>query len=285
MNMHRSRGVCGRLVVLLSVLATIPAAWAQETPRAPAGRTDAEKEIFLQTAEILSLEEIGIGFTGTQRATLNDGGFTHDAHIQSVDVFRRGITQLLDRVEINFRDSYKFNIAGYRLDRLLDLNVVPVSVERTVQRKPASVTWWVDDVQMMEQDRLNDGIQPPDLEAWNDQMSTSKIFTELIYNIDANAGNFLITGDWKLHLIDFTRAFRHFDTLREPENIGSRIDRSLYEGLRALDKGRLEEVMDGLLGGSEIDGILGRRDVILEILDAQIAEKGEAAVVYDVPGD
>ena len=129
MNMHRSRAVCGRLVVLLSVLA-IPAAWAQETPRALAGRTDAEKEIFLQTAEILSLEEIGIGFTGTQRATLNDGSFTHDAHIQSVDVFRRGITQLLDRVEINFRDSYKFNIAGYRLDRLLDLNVVPVSVER-----------------------------------------------------------------------------------------------------------------------------------------------------------
>ena len=116
-------------------------------------------------------------------------------------------------------------------------------------------------------------------------MSTSKIFTELIYNIDANAGNFLITGDWKLHLIDFTRAFRHFDTLREPENIGSRIDRRLYEGLRALDKGRLEEVMDGLLGGSEIDGILGRRDIILEILDAQIAEKGEAAVVYDMPGD
>ena len=42
--------------------------------------------------------------------------------------------------------------------------------------------------------------------------------------------------------------------------------------------------MDELLGGSEINNILARRDLILEILDAQIAEKGEAAVIYDAPG-
>ena len=282
--MQRSRAVCGGLATLLCVLATIPVAWGQEVPRAPAERTDAEKETFLRTAEILSFEDIGVGSTGTQRATLTDGNFTHDAHIQAIDVFRRGITPLQGSFEVNFRDSYKFNIAGYRLDRLLDLNRVPVSVERTVQRRQASVTWWVDDVQMMELDRLNNGIEPPDVEAWNDQMSTARISTELIYNTDANLGNFLITSDWKLHLIDFTRAFRLFNTLREPENVTPRIDRRLYEGLRALDKGRLEGVMDGLLGGSEINNILARRDLILEIVDAQIAEKGEAVVIYDVPG-
>ena len=169
--MQMSRAVCGRLAALLCVLATLPAAWGQRVPGAPAERTDAEKEIFLQTAEILSLEDVGVGFTGTQRATLTDGSFTHDAHIQTIDVFRRGITRLLDAVEVNFRDSYKFNIAGYRLDRLLDLNMVPVSVQRTVQRRPASVTWWVDDVQMMELDRVNNRIEPPDVEVWNDQMS------------------------------------------------------------------------------------------------------------------
>ncbi len=250
----------------------------------PAGWTDAEKEVFLQEAEIVSVEDIGIGITRAQRATLSDGTVTHDAQIQAIDVFRRGVTQLDGAIVVNFRDSYKFNIAGYRLARMLGLNVVPVSVERRVERRPSAVTWWVDDVQMMELNRFNDGIDPPDIKAWNDQMSSSRIFTELIYNSDPNLRNFLITSDWELHLIDFTRAFRTFDSLRESENITPRIDRRLYEGLLALDEERLEEAMDGLLDPRQIATILARRDLIIEILAAQIAEKGEAEVVYAEPG-
>ena len=282
--MQKSRAICCGLAAVFCILATVPIAWGQEASPDPAEWTDAEKEIFLQTAEVLSLENIGVGTTGTQRAKFDDGSFIHDAHIQTVDVFRRGITQLDGAVEVNFRDSYKFNIAGYRLDRLLGLNMVPVSVERIVERTRCSATWWVDDVQMMELDRFNNGIDPPDVKAWNDQMSSARIFTELIYNTDPNLGNFLITSDWGLQVIDFTRAFRLFDSLRRPENITARIERRFYQGLRALNKERLEEVMDGLIGGSEIDSILDRRDLILEILDAHIAEKGESAVVYNVAG-
>ncbi len=282
--MQKSRAVCFSLAAFLCVLVTVPIAWGQNVAPGPEEWTDAEREVFLQTAEILSVEDIGIGITRAQRATLSDGSVTHDAQIQAIDVFRRGITQLQGTVVVNFKDSYKFNIAGYRLDRLLDLNMVPVYVERTVRRSRCSVSWWVDDVQMMELDRFNNGIDPPDIEAWNDQMSSARIFTKLIYNTDPNLGNFLITSDWELHLIDFTRAFRVFDRLREPENVTPRIERRFYEGLRALNKERLEEVMDGMLTGSEMDGVLHRRDLILEILDAQIAERGESAVVYDVPG-
>ena len=114
-------------------------------------------------------------------------------------------------------------------------------------------------------------------------MSSARIFTELIYNTDPNLGNFLITNNWKLHLIDFTRAFRIFDSLREPLNITPRIDRRLYDGLRDLEKTRLEEIMDGLIDGGAINGILSRRDLILEILDTYIAEKSRDAVIYDVP--
>ena len=44
--------------------------------------------------------------------------------------------------ETNFKDSYLFNVAGYRLAHLLGLNV-PVSVHRKVDGKDAAVTWWV----------------------------------------------------------------------------------------------------------------------------------------------
>ena len=37
------------------------------------------------------------------------------------------------------------------------------------------------------------------------------------------------------------------------------------------------------LNDAEIKGLLGRRDKIVQFFDQQIAEKGEAAVLYDRP--
>ena len=36
--------------------------------------------------------------------------------------------------EFNFRDSWRYNVAAYRLDRLLELGMIPPSVERNYQR-------------------------------------------------------------------------------------------------------------------------------------------------------
>ena len=52
-------------------------------------------------------------------------------------------------------------------------------------------------------------------------MHQARIFNELVYNTDANLGNLLITKDWKIALIDFTRAFRIHKNLREPKNIAN----------------------------------------------------------------
>jgi hypothetical protein len=56
--------------------------------------------------------------------------------------------------ELNFKDTYRYNIAGYRVAKLIGLTTVPMSVERTVEGKVAAVTWWVDDVQMDEKERM-----------------------------------------------------------------------------------------------------------------------------------
>jgi hypothetical protein len=59
--------------------------------------------------------------------------------------------------------SYKFNIAGYRLARLIGIENTPVYIERKVGGKTCSVSWWVDDVMMDEADRkkkkMDGGIQ------------------------------------------------------------------------------------------------------------------------------
>jgi len=275
-------GACGTLLLILgcATLAGAPVRAVQDRPFT--AWTDAEKETFLSTAEIGKLRDVNVGVTDSKRATLDDGRSKHDAHIQDVDVFKPGVTHLRGQeAEINFRDSYKFNIAGYRLDRLLHMNMVPVSVERTVNRKPAAVTWWVDDVKMMERERYEKKIVPPNPSDWVGQMSTAAVFTELICNTDPNLGNFLITSDWQLHLIDFTRGFRPQKTLRAPENLGVRLDRQIYQGLKDLNLETLKEVMNGLLDDPELEGLLARRDLIVEHYDKLIAERGEALVLYD----
>ena len=82
--------------------------------------------------------------------------------------YPKGLFQTATRTEFNFRDSYKFNMAAYELDKLLELNMVPVSVERKVGGNMAAVTWWVDDGLMTELDRHkeeNGAARPQDLES------------------------------------------------------------------------------------------------------------------------
>jgi hypothetical protein len=214
--------------------------------------------------------------------TLRLGAFTHDAHLQSIDVFKDRF-ETAAGMELNFRDSYKFNIAAYRLDRLINLNMVPVSVERKVGGNLASVTWWVDDVQMMEAERYKKKISAPNRAVWLDQMANVRIFNELVYNTDPNLGNLLITNDWAIRLVDFSRAFRISAELRKPENL-SRIDRRVYDGIRALTREKVEAALGSVLRESEIDGLMARKGRILQFFDAGIAEKGAAMVVCQLEG-
>jgi hypothetical protein len=281
MSSYAPRWLLG--TILLGLLFGHPLPLSGESSTAPQAFSDQEKEEFLLRADIVERKVLDIGVTRSQRATLSDGKITHDAHIQTIDVHKKR-AQMTSRTYIDFRDSYRYNIAAYRLDRLIGLNMVPVSVERRIDGEKAAVTWWIDDVLMMEKDRWEQGLGSPDARRWNKQMFKARVFNQLVYNSDPNLGNLLITTDWKLWMIDFSRAFRTFKQLPEPEGL-RKIDRSLYEGLSRLDRGSLKRKTGAYLSPYEIKGILARRDKILEIFDAKIAEQGEAAVVYDLAGD
>ena len=243
--------------------------------------TDDQKEEFLRTAEVASLERLKIGVTRSQRATLSSQAVTHDAHFQSIDEFKP-VFQGVNGSEPNFTDSYKYNIAAYRLDRMIGLNLVPVSIERKIRGTTGALTWWIDNVKMMELERYKKGITPPNQEDWNDQMYNIRVFNELVYNIDPNLGNVLITNDWLPRPVDFTRAFRRYRQLRAPKNL-ARVDARVYEGLKRLTQPLLEAELGDYLPPGAIRGLLGRRDRILHEFDLKIAELGEAAVVCKRP--
>jgi len=277
-----------RMMLLGTLVLATGSLSAQEPSPTPASpkvnlTTDADRERFLLEAPIVRRRSAPGGITNSERATLRGAdGWEHDAHIQRIDEHKM-VNPLASSLELDFRDSYRNNVAAYRLDRLIGLRMVPVTVVRHDGTVPAAFTWWVDDVVMDEKARHQKNIRVPDVEAWNRQMWVLRVFDQLIYNFDRNLGNLLIAKDWQIWMIDHTRAFKHFKDVKTPKELGSRVARELLAGMRRLDRPTLKETMKDLLDGSQIDGLLARRDWIVKYYDAKIAQLGEAAVVYDLP--
>jgi len=267
-------------VVVLIALGTVVLVAQEAVAPAPSKLTCADIETFLKTAKVGRQRDIPVGVTTPSRATLDNGTMKHDAAIQTVDV--RAATHATRRgTELNFRDTWKFNVAGYELAKMLELNMVPPYVERNINAGPASLSWWVNDA-MMERDRVQKKISPPDIAKWTGEMHAARLFHDLIGDADVNMTNTLITKDWRVWMIDFSRAFRRTKALRYPDLV-TKVDRKLLANLRALNRDELKKKLGRWLESPELDGILVRRDLLVGILDKQIATKGESAVLYDLP--
>ncbi len=254
--------------------------WAADQRPARAQLTCQEMEAFLRAGKIGPQRNIPKGVTSPKQATLDDGKMKHDAGIQTVHEAKSSY-QTSRGTELNFKDFWEFNVAGYELAKILDLNMVPPYVERKVGGKAASLTWWVDN-SMLEGERLRRKMEPPDVESWNRQMYAARVFRHLIYDTDANLTNFLITPDWQLWMIDFTRAFRASKDLPNPKDL-VQCDRKLLAKLRELNKPLLQSRLKPYVNEMEIEGLLARRDKIVAFFDQEITEKGEAKVLFDLP--
>jgi len=243
--------------------------------------SDAAIEAFLAKAKVVSIKDIGTGTTRSRRATLSDGTLTHDAHVQVVDEQKtdRAARTVTDRT---FLDSYRYNIAAYRLARHVGLRNVPPSVERVVDGSRAAVTWWIDDVLMDEKERKEKNTTGPDPVRTGRLIRVMHIWDELIHNTDRNQGNIIWARDWSLWLIDHTRSFQPVDELMKPgEVIAS--EASLLKALRGLTEAGITKAVGDSLTRPEIRATLERRDLIVKKLDALIAKHGEAAVIFKLP--
>jgi hypothetical protein len=259
-----------------SMLVAAPAALAATPTYLPAQQV----EKFLLEAKVISAKTLGVGITATKKFRMSDGTMEHDGHFQNIDVSKNSF-ETNQGNELNFRDCYKFNIAGYHLDRLLGLNMTPPSIERQHAGQTGAVTWWIPNA-IMEVQRMKKKLTPPDADTYNKQIYLLRMFDQLIFNTDRNLQNLLITPDWQVWMIDHTRAFRLHHDLKSPKDL-VKCDRKVLAALRKLDSGTLKSVMESNLRPMEIDGILKRRDRIVAIFEKKVAAIGESEVLFDSP--
>jgi hypothetical protein len=271
--MRRAAFVC-----IAAACLTAPAATWQT-----AGLTVDQQREFLLNAKIIASRPVGIGVTGSLRLTLSDGVTTHDGGFQAIDMRPSDEDRRLGRRragELNFVDSYKYNLAAYDIARLLALDdMMPVTVERSWQGKKGSLTWWVDDVLMDETARFKSNTQPPGALGFQRQRMRMMVFAELVGDVDRNQGNVLYTKDWRVVMIDFTRAFRLHRSVRDPKTLAI-IHRPLFERLQSLTRDELRRAAGSNLTPDESAAVLERRDAIVTHYTRLIGERGERAVLY-----
>jgi len=234
---------------------------------------------FLRTAKVVDSKQSQKGITHPWRLTLSDGTLTHDASFQPVDEHKSMVTMASGKTEMNFVDSYKYNIAAYAVAELVGLeDMLPVYVERSWHGMSGSLSWWLP-VKMDEEDRVKQKIQPPNADAWANQMYKIRVFDQLVYDEDPNLTNVLIGADWTIWRVDFSRAFKLKKDLRNPGDL-VRCDRQLFDKLKALDGNELAEKTKHYLTKDEVKAVMARRDKIVAQFQKLSSEKGEKEVFY-----
>ena len=256
--------------------APAPAAAAQAPPGAttafrwvdPDGKplpfqSEEELLVFLRTAEVKSQKHLSTGVTVPTKVLLEKDGVRANAVFKDVNEERSTPTFGGGRDDLYFKDSYIYEPAGYQMSLLLGLDNVPPTTLRKLDRRNGSIQIWVEHA-TNGGTLMKDKVAPPDEQRWNKQLQMMNVFDALIYNTDRNSGNFIVTPDWKLWMIDHTRAFRTNTDLMSPKSL-TRCDTALLEKLKQLDAPTLKKELGPYdIGDMEIKGLLARRDKIVK---------------------
>ena len=260
----------------LAVLALCVSLASPLAGQAPSTRD--QIEAFMRTAKVVGSKSTPSGVTRPSRLTLSDGAFKHDAVFQPIDERKHMFTPQSGKPEMNFVDSWKYNIAAVRMAELLGLaDMMPPTIEYRYDGKTGALAWWMDNL-MNEGDRLKKKIQPPNSTAWNNDMYRQRVFMELVRDNDRNLTNVLISPEWRIIMIDFTRAFRLQDTIRPLEL--ERADRAVLAKMAALTTDAVATATKNYLTAGEVNAVMKRRDLILAHYRDRVQKLGEEKVLY-----
>ena len=230
------------------------------------GMDDATLEEFMRTAPIVKIEKLDTGITNPKRVTQSRDGISNDAVFKYEDTHPdlQNKDKYISR-RYNDSDRYVYDVAAYKIDRLLDWQLVPTAVIAEVEGDEGALSDWVENA-INERDRLEKEIPFSGYCKQYEQYRMRFVFDVLIYNEDRNLTNILWTkNDFMMKFIDHSLAFR--STEKRPKQYAKvplQVSDLLRGRLQSLNQDELTQELSPYLHPRQIEAILARRDLILK---------------------
>lgn len=230
------------------------------------GMDDATLEEFMRTSPIVKIEKLDTGITNPKRVTQSRDGISNDAVFKYEDTHPdlQNKDKYISR-RYNDSDRYVYDVAAYKIDRLLDWQLVPTAVIAEVEGDEGALSDWVENA-INERDRLEKEIPFSGYCKQYEQYRMRFVFDVLIYNEDRNLTNILWTkNDFMMKFIDHSLAFR--STEKRPKQYAKvplQVSDLLRGRLQSLNQDELTQELSPYLHPRQIEAILARRDLILK---------------------
>lgn len=272
-----------KIIFIISIILAVGFSTQAVAQFTPEELTEREKwEKLLQDANIVGQEQM----RGKEAVT---EPWVLDLELDGVK-FRAIWKNPLGRMK-GFLESWKWEIAAYRIDKLIGLDMVPVTVERRFQKDLGSCQLWIEDTFTLK-DKAEKKLKTPSYKVfpWNRALFKQRAWDNLIYNTDRHQNQYLITQDWRMLLIDHSRSFAtskasvrkliYDEKYAEGPFLMKELPRTLYENIKALTAEKIKGVVGDYLTDNEIEAVLKRRDLIVSWMEKRIKELGEDKVLY-----
>lgn len=238
-----------------------PKSIASRKYQLPYDMTPDEIKAFLKAAKVVSKEQTKEGKTKPLKIYLEKEDKRIKAIFKYINASGRGNRKGVPRTG----DKYDYESAAYKLDGMLGIGLVPITVERVVNNKRGVVQLWIDG--LVSAVPLNTGEETYtgmcDAQQQENMINT---FDFLIMNTDRNQTNITFTKkDWQIWFIDHTRSFGN-DTKAPRFLRGVRIEPTnlFKEKLSKISRAQLNE-LSLWLSERQLDAMWQRRNRLVEL--------------------
>jgi len=193
---------------------------------------------------------------------------TNDAGLTTVEIEWNGSTVSARFVESPRRKDFNTELAAYRLDRMLGLDMVPVTVAREVNGKDGTL-------QFLPKNARDEAYRAAGGQgggAWcpiDRQWNSMYVFDALIYNEGRVPTSMVYSPEtWQLLLMGHQNAFStRRDKPRYLEQVSLELSGAWVEALQSLTDDRLAEQLGDVLDSKRLSALGKRRDLLLDEAD------------------
>lgn len=222
---------------------------------------DARLEAFIRTTEASNCRFLQDAVRHAEVCELDGENMQLRIVFQDVDEQPGNVAEEPKDVPRSFRNE----VTSYHLDRLLGLDMVPVTVARTIGDRRGSAQLFPENAVDLTLIKTYTRLDMRD--SLEDQIFDAKIFSALMAVVERHASlKMILPQEGRIALGDNTKAFGtslDLDPEWVPESCGP-IRADLVHALRSLSKETLEPLVSEYLSATQINALLQRRDLILE---------------------